>query len=80
MTFMQQFMKKSSEWIRSMKCEEDCEVCEKPSGFIVERLKDGEWTRFGKSYPKHEYAVNALIDWQALFQGVQFRVGEIYGD
>lgn len=80
MTFMTQFMKKSLEWMHLTKCEEPCKECESPQGFVVERFKDGEWKKFGKVYSKQEYAINALIDWQALFQGVQFRVGEIHGN
>lgn len=46
-------------------------------GWCVQRYKSGKgWQRFGKIYPKKYQAINALIDWQNMFVGEEFRVYE----
>lgn len=45
-------------------------------GWVVQRYKDGRWQNFGRVYHDKEVAINALIDWQAMFQGTEFRVYE----
>lgn len=47
-----------------------------PAVWFVFRCKEGKWTKFGKGYAKNYLAFNAMVDWQALFPQVEFKVGK----
>lgn len=49
-------------------------------GWCVQRYKDKQWKQFGRTYRSKEDAISALIDWNHMFVGEEFRVYEVVAD
>jgi len=76
MKWLKQLMNKQCESTTNVKTEQQEEhSCQRD--WCVERYKDGSWKQFGKGYRVLEDAVSALVDWQHMFVGEEFRVAKV---
>ena len=73
MNWLKLFMNKQCESTTNVtKTEEPC----KPE-WCVQRYKDKRWQQFGKGHRDIDDAVSAMIDWQHMFVGEEFRVAKV---